>query len=103
MTRRIPRPDQCTIPSCERRRDRPADLTCLAHWKMVPRKLKVAFWNATKLKSLKAHEWATIVAATNIVDYLDKKKVLLPSDVTIARPESELETPKDATPRIIRP
>lgn len=65
--------------------------------------MKVAFWAATKLKSPKAHEWETIVAATNIVDYLDRKKVLLPPDVTIAKPESEIETPEDNLPRIITP
>ncbi len=96
-------PTLCTVPSCQRKRAMNSDLTCPAHWSQVPRKLKKALWKAQHLKSLKQNEWETIVAATNIVDYLDQRKVVLPPDVTIAKPESELETPTSNEPRIIRP
>ncbi len=97
-------PGTCTLKSCDRKRPEPGDLLCLAHWKMVPRPLKQALWAAEKLKSLKEQQFQTMCRAGDILDWLEENvKVDLPPDVTILRPESEIEKPQDNTPRIITP
>lgn len=94
--------DECTVPSCERKRAVNSDLVCPPHWALVPRRLKTALWTAQTLRSLKAREWETILAASSIVDYLEAKKVLLPPEVKLASAGSmiertdELEIPSDS-------
>ena len=109
MSRRHPnrrRPvDECTVPDCERKRLTNSDLTCPAHWKMVPRAMKKALWKAQAQRSLTKREWDTIVAAEAIVDFLDRKKILLPPEPKLAT-GGLIETPDglstpDSTKRII--
>ncbi len=99
-----PAPDECTLKSCTRKKDGVGALLCPAHWALTPRPLRIALWKAEKLRSLREKEFQTMCRAGDILDWLETNvKIDLPPEVSIARPESEIETPKDQTPRIIRP
>ena len=95
---------ECTLKDCERKKANHVDLLCQAHWKMVPRVLRRAFWDASKIRSQFEKAVAIMAAAEAIIDWLEENvKVALPPEVRILSPESELEKPKDNAPRILTP
>lgn len=96
-------PMSCVLKTCDRRKKERHDLCCGGHWRQVPRDLKAKFWAAQKIRSRHDRDFETMMAAGEILDLLEKSKVLLAPDVKLLTPESELEKPQDKTPRIIRP
>jgi hypothetical protein len=97
-------PMSCTLKDCERRKKTHVDLLCPSHWGLLPRALKVAFWNASKIRSEFEKAVAIMGAAEDILTWLEKNvKVALPPEVKILTAESEIEKPKDNTPRILTP
>ncbi len=97
-------PDECVLKSCSRKKIGVGALLCVAHWKMVPRRLKLALWRAEKLRSHAEQQFQTMCCAGDILDWLETNvKIDLPPEVSIIRPESELEKPQSNEPRIIRP
>lgn len=97
-------PMTCTLASCDRTKANHVDLLCLAHWARVPRRLKVAFWAAPKIRSAFDRSVAIMAAAEDILTWLEKNaKVALPPQVKILAPESQIEKAQDPTKRIIYP
>ncbi len=96
-------PMVCTLKSCDRVKLSRIDICCAAHWKMVPREMKRKFWDATKLRSKFDRDFGVMCSASEILDYLESKKVVLPPDVKLIRPESDIEKPTSNEPRIITP
>lgn len=96
-------PKVCVLKTCEREKDGPGALVCPDHWRLVPRRMKLRLWAAEHLRSPFEKKFQTMVVAGEILDFLEKRKILLPPPVKLAKPESELEKPVSNEPRIIRP
>lgn len=100
-------PMECAVDhpaNCERLKRLRSDLVCPGHWALVPKPMKQALWDAQHLRSPKQREWQTIVAASDIIAFLEKKRVILPEEKKILTPGEKIEAPANpAAPRIIRP
>lgn len=78
---------------CGRPRANAKDLCCADHWKLLPRKLRVALIEANKLRSEKQRERATVLAADKAVEYLTSLKIQLPPVRGLAREETKIIRP----------
>jgi hypothetical protein len=88
----------CTVKTCKRRKGG-AELVCPAHWKLVPRSMKKALWEAEKIRSKEQRAFAAVSAAARIVDHLESLKVVLPDEPRVEAPSGiDVQTKRIITP-----
>lgn len=87
---------------CGRPREKLTDLCCPDHWRLVPKRLKQPLIDLHKLRNrprtaaqARAHEQRSIVAASDIVEYLKAQKIQLPPAPKLVLERNSLVRPGD--------
>lgn len=81
----------CALKTCGNRKANIGDLLCPGHWRQVPRKLKLALWEAENLRSISRKERECFMSADAILTWVEENISLQPPD-TLAH--HVLELPK---------
>lgn len=78
---------------CGRPREKAQDLCCADHWKLLPKKYRVALIEANKLRSQRERQFATIKAADAAVAFLTALPIQLPPRAKVVAEQKRILGP----------